>query len=213
MIKEAVYKYRIKFSKCPVSITSHEMRRMIKDAIANSGLKYAQRKNHPRFNLGPVAGAGEASLCEYADICLLRESGLDAIASSLAPHIIGGYKIEDIKEIPFMLSSVEFLADFAMYNIKGVKADIEKFSACRKIECETEHDNGIKEIKNIRPFIYSVKLNGDEVEIIIKLDVLRALSMRQILMKLPGFEVDEHKLEILRLALFWQNGRGALVRV
>jgi hypothetical protein len=209
MIKEAIYKYRIKFSKCSASITHHEMRRMIKDAIVSSGLKYARSKNHPRFNLGPCAGAGEASLCEYADICLIQESRLDIIASSLAPHIIGGYKVADIKEIPFMLSSVEFLADFAMYNIKGVKADMEKFSAFRKIECEIEHGNGIKEIKNIKPFIFSIELNGDEIEIIIKLNVLRGISMRQILMMLPGFEVNEHELEILRSALFWQNGRGA----
>jgi uncharacterized protein (DUF2344 family) len=210
MIKEAIYKYRIKFSKCSASITHHEMRRMVKDAIAKSGLKYAQSKNHPRFNLGPGAGSGEASLCEYADICLTQESGLDTIASSLASHINGGYKIEDIKEIPFMLSSVEFLADFAMYNIKGVKADTEKFSACRKIEYEIEYGNGIKEIKDIKPFIFSIKLNGNEVEIIIKLNVLRGISMRQILAMLPGFEVNERELEILRGALFWQNGRGAL---
>jgi hypothetical protein len=186
---------------------------MLKDAIMQGGLKYAQSKNHPRFSLGPGAGAEEASVCEYADICLMLESAPDAIALSLAPHISGGYKIEDIKEVPFMLSSVETLAVFAMYGIKGVKADMAKISACRKIECEITPPNGIKEIKNIKPFIYSAGLNGDEFEIIIKLAVLNVLSMRQILTMLPGLEINERELEIIRRALLWQSSGGKIERV
>ena len=64
------------------------------------------------------------------------------------------------------------------------------------------------------PFIYSIKkVNGGEVELIIKLEALRSLGMRQILEMLPGLEINEPRLEILREALLWQTAAGTLAVV
>lgn len=209
-----IFKYRVKLSKDKNSITHHEKRKMLRDALAASGLECALNKGAPRFNLGPGAGVGEASLCEYSDICLTRQTDIEIIIKKFAPHITGGFKIESIKEVPYMLSSVEVLAQYAKYNIKGIKGDIDKAAQSQKIEYEITHENGMREIKNIKPFIYSIRrINGEEVELIIKLEVLRSLGAAQILLMLPGLEIDEPRLEILRGALMWQMSTGALEAV
>ena len=183
---------------------------MLCAALLNSGLNLAVNKGNPKLNLGPGAGQNEASLCEFADISLLQESSEEEIKNKLAPLIEGGFKIESIKEVPYAISSVEVLASWAAYNIKGLKGDIDKAAKSQKIEYEVLHPNGMREVKNIRPSIYSIKAEGaGEIEIIIKLDVLGSLSLRQILTMLPGLEVEEHKLEILRTALLWQKADGA----
>ena len=187
---------------------------MLCAALLGSGLKLALNKGNPKLNLGPGVAPNEASLCEFADISLLQESSKEEIKSKLAPLITGGFKIESIKEVPYGISSVEVLAGYAAYNIKGLKGDIDKAAESQNIEYEVLHPNGIREVKNIRPSIYSIKKEGfGEIEIIIKLDVLRSLSAAQILMMLPGLEVEEHKLEILRTALLWQKADGGLAAV
>ena len=211
MIKaEKIFKYRIKLSKSKDSITRHEARKMLCAALLNSGLMLALNKGNPKLNLGPGAAPNEASLCEFADISLLRESSEEEIKNKLAPFVTGGFKIESVKEVPYAISSVEVLASYAAYNIKGLKGDIDKAAKSQKIEYEVLHPNGMREIKNIRLSIYSIKAEGaGEVEIIIKLDVLGSLGMAQILTMLPGLEVEEGKLEILRTALLWQKADGA----
>ena len=192
--KEQIFKYRVRLSKEKDSLTHHEKRKMLQQALIAGGLDCALNKGQPRMNLGPGAGVGEASLCEYADICLAQQTDIETIIKKLAAHITGGFKIESIKEVPYMLSSVENLAQYAKYNIKGIKC---------------EGGQSVQE-----PFIYSIKkINGEEMEIIIKLDILRSLGMAQILTMLPGLEVEEHKLEILRSALLWQKADGGLAAV
>ena len=189
--KEQIFKYRLRLSKDKNSITHHDKRKMLPQALTESGLNCALSKDRPRLNLGPGASVGEASLCEYADICLLQQTDIEEIVKKLAPFITGGFKIESIKEVPYMLSSVENLAQYAKYNIKGIKC---------------EGGQSVQE-----PFIYSIKkINGEEMEIIIKLDILRSLGMAQILPTLPGLGVEGYQPEILREALLWQTAAGTL---
>lgn len=216
MIKteSTIFKYRVTLSKSGNSISHHEKRRMLRDAIVSSGLKYAQNKNQPKFSLGPGAHEEEASNCEYADICLLEDTNVEIIKQKLAPYITGGFKIEEIKEVPYTICSVEALASYARYILKGVTADTDKVLNCARAECEVIHDNGMRELLNIRPFIHSInKINGDEVELIIKLDVLRSIGLVQMLTKLPGLEVDERRFSALRSSLLWESTDGSLKAV
>jgi hypothetical protein len=187
---------------------------MLREALSSSGLKCALNKNQPKFSLGPGAGEGEASICEYADICLLQETNVEIIKEKLAPFTKGGFEIEEIKEVPYTICSVEALAKYAIYNIKGIKADIDKFNTAPKAEMEIEHANGMRELKNIKPFIHSInKINGDEVEIIIELCALRSVGLRQVLPKLPGLEVLGREALILRSDLLWESTDGSLKAV
>ena len=67
---EKIFKYRIRLSKSSDSLPRAELRRMLCDSVAKSGVKYAVSKNWPKVALGPCSQDGEASISEYADICL-----------------------------------------------------------------------------------------------------------------------------------------------
>lgn len=210
MIKtDIIFKYRIKLSKSSTSITQHEFRRVLREALINSGLKYAQNKNMPKFSLGPGAAAGEASVCEYADICLREETAIEDINLKLSPLITGGFKIEAINEVPYAICSVESLAQYAGYTVKGL-LNAENLNSA-KLELELTHDNGMRELIDIKPHIYSVRRHKeDEAEIIISLPILRSIGLAQMLEKLPGLEVSECGLAVTRSALLWCSADGSL---
>lgn len=202
-------------SKDANSITTHEFRRVLKEALAASALPCASVKAGPRFNLAPGAQVGQASSSEYADICLSQEESVENINLKLSPFLKGGFRIEEIKEVPYSIASVENLASYAKYLAKGISGNIEKTACAKKIEVEVEQKNGMRLLLNIRPFIYSIKQTSglEEVEIIVKLEVLRSIGLGQILAKLPGLEVKEKELFLERIALLWQAKDGSLLAV
>jgi Uncharacterized protein conserved in bacteria (DUF2344). len=213
MIKaEQIFKYRIKFSKSSNSAAHHELRKMIKSALAESGLPFATGKTGPRVATGPGAGDGESSLCEYADICLLKDVPEQEINLKLSQFISGGFKIIEVKEVPYSICSVEALAQYALYTVGGIKTGADKISEVTEVEII--HENGIRELLNIKTLICSVKKTGDDkLELILRLNVQRSACLRQILTMLPGLEVDERKFFIERSALLWQSGGGNLIAV
>lgn len=212
MIKtEQIFKYRIKLSKSSTSLTHHELRRVLRNALIESGLNLAKSKTGPRLALGPGAGEGESSICEYADICLLTDTPTQEINLKLSAFIGGGYKIIEVKEVPYAICSVEALAQYALYTVGGVRADTDKISNTDFLGFEFTHENGIRELLNIKPLIYSIKQIGeDKLQLVLKLNVQRSLGLRQILTTLPDLEVDEHKFFIERSALLWQSSGGNL---
>jgi hypothetical protein len=181
---------------------------MLLNALTAGGLTPALHKGRPKFSLGPAAADDEACNCEYADICLARYAPAEEINLKLAPFITGGFKLENVIEVPYAISAVENLAVFAKYIITGVKCDAEKIKDCKNIDYEVVHPNGLREFKNIRPAIYGINGIAGGIEIIIRLDALRSIGMRQILTMLPGLEVQGRGPEILRGALLWQNAAG-----
>ena len=212
MIKtEQIFKYRIKLSKSGNSVAHHELRRMLRTGLLESGLEYAKSKTGPRLALGPSAGAGESSICEYADICLLKETSTQEINIKLSAFLSGGFEIIDVKEVPYPICSVEALAQYALYTITGVKADTEKALKSASLELDFVHENGIREVLDIKPLIHSIKqISDDKLELVVKLNAQRSLGLRQILTALPDLEVDEHKFFIQRSALLWQSSGGNL---
>ncbi|MDR1683849.1 MAG: DUF2344 domain-containing protein [Elusimicrobiota bacterium] len=213
MIKpDTIFKYRIRLSKEANSITHQEKRAMFAAALAVCGLKCAQNKTSPRFSLGPGAAVTEASLCEFADISLLREVDVNEVKQSLAPHITGGFKIEDVEQVPNLLCAVESIATHALYKVKGVGGDIEKAQTCAAAAAEVMRPDGMAQLVDIKPFIHSInKINGTEIEIKVKLSGLRSVGLRQMLSALPGLEVNEPQLTILRGGLLWQTTDGRLL--
>lgn len=208
---EQIFKYRIKLSKSSNSLAHHELRHMLRAALIESGLEIAKSKTGPRLALGPAAGEGESSICQYADICLLKDTPLQEINSKLSAFISGGFNIIDVKEVPYAICSVESLAQYALYTIVGMHADTDKISKAEKIEVEVMHENGIREFVNIKPHICSIKkISENKLELVAELGVLRRFGLRQILTALPGSEVDERQLSIQRSALLWKNSVGDL---
>ena len=210
---ERIFKFRLRFGKT-AGAARRELRDMLISSLQASGLALALNKERPRFNLGPAAADDEASNCEYADICLARYARAEEIILKLAPFIKGGFKLESVKEVPFAISAVENLAVFAKYAITGIECNAAKIKDSRKIEYEIIRPNGIREFKNIRPAIYNISDIAGGVEIIIRLDALRSIGMRQMLAMLPGLEArGPLGPQILRSALLWQNAAGALEAV
>ena len=208
--KEKIFKYRVRLSKNAGSVTHHEKRRVLRSALEQSGLPCALSKGGARFSLGPGAEQDEASLCEYVDICLTQPRPVSEIKTKIAACLKGGFNVEEVKEVPFGLASVEVLAAYAKYIIKGVKAADKPLSA-DKACIEVLHGNGIRQEVSLKPFIYSInKISVDEVEIIIKLDALRSYGLGQMLSALPGLEVRGDGLLAKRAALLWQYPGGGL---
>jgi hypothetical protein len=210
--KERIFKFRLRFSK-NAGAARRALREMLSGALAACGLAPALNKGGPKFSLGPAAADDEASGCEYADICLAQYARAEEINLKLAPFIKGGFKLESIMEVPFAIGAVENLAVFAKYAITGVKGAAAKIKDSQKIEYEVVRPDGAREFKNIRPAIYNISDIAGGMEIIIRLDALRSIGMRQMLAILPGLEVQGQEPQILRGALLWQNAAGALEAV
>ncbi len=208
---EKIFKYRIKLSKSRDSLPRAELRRMLSDAIIKSGINYAKHKTWPKIALGPCAPDGEASISEYADICLKESIDVEELKLKLSPYIEGGFKIEEINEIPYSLCSLESLCEYAGYILSPADETIIEKILHSKAEIEILHENGIRELKKAKYLIQEIKSLGDnEVEIIIKLSVLRSFGLERILSALLGLEVDAGKFNKLRRALYWQSADGSL---
>lgn len=208
---EKIYKYRIKLSKKKDSLPRSEMRRMLCDAVIKSGVNYAKSKNWPKVALGPCSPDGEESICEYADICLKESFGVEELNLKLAPFITGGFKIENITEVPYGLCSLESLCGYAGYIIRPVDDKIKAALENSKGEIEILHENGFREFKRARQLIHTIRsLGPDEVEIIVVLCVLRSFGFERILSALLGLEGDTHLPKTLRRELYWESSCGSL---
>lgn len=208
---EKIFKYRIRLSKSSDSLPRAELRRMLCDSVAKSGVKYAASKNWPKVALGPCSQDGEASISEYADICLKESIDVEELKLKLAPHISGGFNIEEIEEIPYGLCSLESLCEYAGYLLSPVDGETLKAMDNSKAEIEILHENGMRELKKARRLIYDIKsLGGNDVEIIVKLSTLRSFGLERILSALLGLEVGAVKLNRLRRALYWARSDGSL---
>ena len=208
---EKNFKYRIRMSKSSESLPRSQVRSMLGEAIKQSGVNYALGKSGPKIALGPCSGEGEASISEYADICLKESIDVEELRLKLSPHISGGFSVEEINEIPYGLCSLESLCEYAAYIISPI--DGAKFKAMDRCKAEIEipHENGIREFKSVRRLIYDMKeLGRDEVEIIIKLATLRSFGLERILTALLGLEGGVSGLKKLRRELYWLNAQGSL---
>lgn len=208
---EKNFKYRIRMSKSEGSLPRSQVRSMLSQALKDSGVECALGKSGPKIALGPCAGDDEASISEYADISLKKSIEAEELKLKLSPYISGGFKIEEINEIPYGLCSLESLCEYAGYIISPV--DGEKFKAMdrSKAEIEIPHENGIREFKSARRLLCDMKeLGRDEVEIIIKLATLRSIGLERILTALLGLEGGASGLKKLRRELYWLNAQGSL---
>lgn len=208
---EKIFKYRIKLSKSRDSLPRAELRRMLTDSIVKSGVSYAKHKTWPKVALGPCAADGEASISEYADICLKESIDVEELKLKLSPNIEGGFKIEEIAQIPYSLCSLESLCEYAGYLLSPADEVVVNKIVNSKAEIEILHENGIREFKKAKYLIQEIRsLGNNEVEIIIKLSVLRSFGLERILSTLLGHEVDAGKFNKLRRALYWQSADGSL---
>lgn len=208
---EKIYKYRIRLSKKKDSLPRPQMRHILCDAVIKSGINYAKSKNWPKVALGPCAPDGEESICEYADICLKESFEAKTLDLKLAPFITGGFKIENITEVPYSLCSLESLCGYAGYLIwpadDKLKAALDK----SKAEIEILHENGFREFKRVRHLIHTIRsLGPQEVEIIAALSVLRSFGFERILLMLLGLEGGAELPKILRRELYWESSGGSL---
>lgn len=208
---EKNFKYRIRMSKSSESLPRSQVRAMLGEAIKQSGVQYAPGKSGPKIALGPSSGEDEASISEYADICLKESIDVEELRLKLSPHVSGGFSIEEINEIPYGLCSLESLCEYAGYIISPVDGATFKAMDRSKAEIEIPHENGIREIKSVRRLIYDMReLGRDEVEIIIKLATLRSFGLERILTALLGLEGGVSGLKKLRRELYWLNAQGSL---
>jgi len=208
---EKIYKYRIKLSKKKDSLPRCEMRHMLCDSVIKSGINYAKSKKLPKVALGPCAPDGEESICEYADICLKESFGVEELNLKLTPFITGGFKIENITEVPYGLCSLESLCGYAGYIIwpadDKLKADLDK----SKGEIEILHENGFREFKKARHLIHTIRsLGPQEIEVIAALSVLRSFGFERILSALLGLEGYAELPNTLRKELYWESSSGSL---
>ena len=208
---EKIYKYRIRLSKKKDSLPRSEVRHMLCDAVIKSGVNYAKNKNWPKVALGPCAPDGEESICEYADICLKEGLDVETLNLKLAPFITGGFKIENITEVPYGLCSLESLCGYAGYLIKPVSAKMLADIENSKGEIEILHENGFREFKRARRLIHTIRTAGpEEVEIIAALSVLRSFGFERILLTLLGLEGGAELPKMLRRELYWESSCGNL---
>ncbi len=210
--KEEIFKYRLKLSNSDAKLIHHEVRRSIKNALLGSGLKYAQNKTWPRMFFGPSFAEVFKTKCEFVDICLTQKTSVEDIKQKLSDVLPDIFKVEEIRAMPNAFSSVEKLAAYAAYHIKGVRLSDAEIRKNIKAGINLVHPNGMRETVDISPIIKDIKrVSENEIEIIIPVAAaVGSISLKQAFMMLLGLDVDLNGAEIVRSALLWQDSLGNL---
>lgn len=192
-----VLRYRLKLSKT-TDASCHEFIQVLANAVEQSGLKYHTKNGRVRVYVFSGALRGEESTAEIAEIFLLEQTSLKEINLKLSPFLEGsGFKIINVEQLPYRLCSLQNLVQYANYKITGVEGNITQAISGASEELKTQ--------------IYSLaRLSEDEISLIISLKPFGSISTVQEFLMLPGLEVKEGKLKVLRTSLFWIDKKGTL---
>lgn len=194
---DTAFRYRLKLYKS-AGFSCHGFIKVLGHAVAESGLIYTEKNNHPRVYVYLGAAEEEESKTEIAEIFLKVYATPQDVEAKLIPFFEGsGFVLKEVQVLPYGLSNVQNLISHVCYKVSGVRGSISRaLSSCPKAE---------------RKHLYSIeRLDVDEVKIIMKLNPSGSFSPVPELLKLLGLDVREEDYKATRIALYWANKQGVL---
>lgn len=194
------FKYRLRMYKT-AGASCHRFIKVLGHAVAQSGLNYLEKNNHPRVYVYLGAADDEESKAEIAEIFLQVYASPKDVKAKLAPYFEGsGFVLKDVELLPYTISNVQNLISHVCYQVSGVRGNIsEALSMCQKED---------------RKYLYSIeRLDVDEVKIIMKLNPSGSFMPVLELLKLLGLDVREEDYKATRIGLYWVDKKGVLQSV
>ncbi len=198
----------------------------LRNTVLRSGLPFEPakvNKNWPRLAYGPALGYAQYSLGEYADIYFSSPVKEDEALQSLQKAAAGGLTILRVQRVPYALPSVSNLAEVFRYAVEGNFAfyqpaqTAEAFFANKHIYVTESTPNGIIVQKELKPFILSVKQDGEnKVELWLQKQGDKTAKPEHVMaawlnVSVPAeTEFTLEQLKFIREALYWRDAGGNL---
>lgn len=201
-------RYRLHYRKFGHAVaTSHlDTLRMMPKIFRRAGLEpvFTQGFNpHPKISAGFPLPFGFASEDELLDIFL--NGAVDNLTGKLNRVLPDGFEIIDCEEVPSNWPSVFATTAGFHYLIKpgdGISPElngrIDEFLSATEILI-TRDSSGDKKPLNLRPFVQDMRIEGDDLLIIIKVIDGRTVKIKEILQTL---HIDGVNCRIFRLKSF-----------